>query len=230
MKRRAVLVGALIALASFVFPLAAEAVTTTDVAKRLRDRIVKDFKVENLEITVVPYSQAETDRGRFKSVSVRADCASKAGIAMRPMYVKGLDVVFDLSRLFGPKATVRTKSRGQTEMYVVLNEDDLNEGLRMAQKVVPDLTASLQNGQITLTGTYKFVVGNKFKMSGKLEVPDGYRINFVPTAVKVNGVPLPVSGVKILLSKLNPILDLSDVVMEPRVTSLSIEEGRLIVK
>jgi hypothetical protein len=230
MDRRAWLLAATAALACFVFPLNAEAVTATDVAKRLRDRIVTDFKVENLEITVVPYSQVESDRGRFKSVSVRADSASKAGISMRPMYVKGLDVVFDLNKLFAPDVTVRTKSRGQTEMYVVLNEDDLNEGLRMAQKVVPDLTASLQNGQITLTGTYKFVVGNKFRMSGKLEVPDGYRINFVPTAVKVNGVPLPVSGVKILLSRLNPILDLSDVVMQPKVTSLTIEEGRLVAK
>jgi hypothetical protein len=39
-----------------------------------------------------------------------------------------------------------------------------------------------------------------------------------------------VSGVKILLSKLNPLLDLSEVVMEPRITSITIAQGKIVVK
>lgn len=216
---------ALIGLAS-----TAQAVTADDVAARLRQKIVNQWEVENLEVSVVPYSQAYSDRGHFKSVTVRADKADIKGIVVRPVYVKGLDVVFDLRRMFGPEFSIRTLSRGHTEMYLVLYEADLNEGLRRVQKVVPDLKASLSDGQITLTGTYKFVIGNKFRMSGKLVTPDGYKINFVPTAAKVNGVPIPVSGVKILVSKLNPILDLSEVIMQPRITSLTIEQGRLVAR
>jgi len=230
MSRTMSLVSASLALALASLPLSAGAVTAGDVAKRLKDRILSQWQVQNLEILVVPYSQAETDRGRFQSVSVRADSATRSGLALKPMWVKGTDVIFDLQRLFGPEKSVQTKYRGATEMYVVMAEEDLNDGLRMAQKVVPDLTASLQNGQITLTGTYKFIVGNKFRMSGKLAVPDGYKISFVPTSCKVNGIPIPVSGVKILLSKLNPILDLSEVVMKPRITSITIGNGKIVVK
>ncbi|MBM3474964.1 MAG: DUF2993 domain-containing protein [Armatimonadetes bacterium] len=230
MSRVTLLLSALLALALASLPLSAGAVTASDVAKRLRDRIVSQWEVQNLEVSVVPYSQAETDRGRFQSVSVRAESATRSGLALKPMWVKGTDVIFDLPKLFGPEMSVQTKYRGATEMYVVMSQQDLNEGLRMAQKVVPDLAATLQNGQITLTGTYKFVVGNKFRMAGKLTVPDGYKISFVPTSCKVNGIPIPVSGVKILLSKLNPILDLSEVVMKPRITSITIEEGKIVVK
>jgi len=228
--RRIAMRAGLAVLAALVFSLSAGAMTATDVAERLRDRIVVDWKVKNLEVTVAPYSQAETERGRFKSITVRADSAEKGGIAMRPMYVKGTDVVLDLGMLFSPGSRVETKYRGATEMYIELSEEDMNEGLRQAQDVVPDLKATLQNGQITLTGTYKLLVGNKFKMSGRLEVPDGYKINFVPTAAKVNGIPVPVSAVKTLLSRLNPILDLATVGMKPRISSLTIEDGKLTAK
>jgi len=230
MTRRLSLSAAALAVTLASLPLSAGAVTATDVAKRLRDKIVSQWQVQNLQVSVTPYSQTETDRGRFKSVSVRADSATRSGLALKPMWVKGSDVIFDLHKLFGAEVSVQTPYRGGTEMYVEMNEQDLNEGLRMAQKVVPDLNASLQNGLITLTGTYKFVVGNKFKMAGKLSVPDGYKINFVPTSCKVNGIPIPVSGVKLLLSKLNPILDLSEVIMKPRINSITIADGKIVVK
>jgi len=206
------------------------AVSATDIEQRLRNEINAVWKVQNLEIAVTPYSQAYNDRGLFKSVMVRADVADIAGIVVRPVYVKAMDVTFDMPLMLAKNPVVRTRSRGQTEVYLALYQDDLNEGLRRAQKVVPDLTATLAGGQITLTGTYKFVWGNKFRMTGKLSVPDGYKINFVPTAAKVNGIPIPVSGVKLLLSKLNPILDLTGVIMQPRVNSLTIEDGKLIAR
>jgi hypothetical protein len=205
----------------------AGAVTATDVEQRLRNEITSAWKVQNLEVSVAPYSQAYSDRGLFKSVMVRAEVADIAGIVVRPVYVKAMDVTFDMPLMLGRDPAIRTKSRGQTAINLVLYEKDLNEGLRRAQKVVPDLTATLAGGQITLTGTYKFIWGNKFRMTGKLSVPDGYRINFVPTAAKVNGIPIPVSGVKLLLSKLNPLLDLSDVIMQPKVTAITIEDGKL---
>lgn len=206
----------------------AGAVTTADVENRIRNEISKVWKVQNLEVGVAAYSQAHSDRGLFKSVMVRADTADIAGIVVRPVYVKALDVTFDVPLMLAKDPVIRTRSRGQTDVYLVLYEQDLNEGLRRAQSVVPDLSATLAGGQITLTGTYKFVWGNRFRMSGRLAVPDGYKINFVPTAAKVNGIPIPVSGVKLLLSKLNPILDLSTVIMQPRVNAITIEEGRLV--
>ena len=46
----------------------------------------------------------------------------------------------------------------------------------------------------------------------------------------MNGVPIPVSGLKVLLAKLNPILDLSTVIMKPKITSLEVKDGKLIAK
>ena len=212
-------------------PASAEDIGAGQVAKRLRDKFLSQWQCENLQVSVVPYAdQSLTNQGRFCTISVRADAAVRKGIAMRPMYVKGSDVTLDLGKLFAEECSVETKSRGRTEMHIELSEDDLTEGLRQAQSAVPDITASLQNGLITLTGTYKLLIGNKFRMAGRLECEGGYKINFIPTAAKVNGVPIPVSGLKVLLAKLNPILDLSTVIMKPKITSLEVKDGKLIAK
>ena len=92
------------------------------------------------------------------------------------------------------------------------------------------MKASCKGGLLTLTGTYKLLVGNKFKMSGKLQIKNGQQINYVPTAVKINGVPFPVSGVRMILAKINPLLDLSTVVMKPKVNVITVESGKLTIK
>lgn len=207
-----------------------EPVTVAGVAKRLRARLQEVFKCENLQVSVVPYADARrTAKAEFHTVTVRADSATRRGITMRPLYVKGQDVVFDAKKLYGDPSVVETVRRGKTEMHVELTEKDMTSGLRLAQDAVPNISVSLQGGLITLTGTYKLLVGNKFKMAGKLQCKDGYHINFVPTAAKVNGVPIPVSGVKVLLSKLNPLLDLSEVVMKPKIKTITVDKGKLVV-
>jgi len=222
---------ALCVTALFVLPLVAEAVTAADVARKLREEILATFECEDLEVSVVAYpDQRLTDQGRFKSVTVRAGSASRAGIVMRPLYTKGTDVVFDMAKMMGNPSSIDTKSRGATVVHVEITEDDLTKGLRMAQDVIPDLAATLNGGQITLTGTYRLLVGNKFKMAGKLVTKDGYKIDFVPTAVKVNGVPIPVSGIKVVLAKINPLLDMSTVVMKPKMTTMTVENGKLVVE
>ena len=223
--------GALWALSLLTVSISAHAATASDVARALRVRITDTFRCENLQVTVVPYAdQNLTNQGRFHSITVRADSASRSGIAMKPLYIKALDVVVDMPKLFAADPKVDTKSRGKTQLHIEINEDDLTEGLRQAQDVIPDLAASLKGGQITLTGTYRMLVGNKFKMAGKLKVVDGAKINFVPTAVKVNGIPIPVSGVKVVLAKINPLLDLSTVVMKPRIASMVVENGKLVAR
>ncbi len=222
---------AAVALAVLLAPAAAEAVTAEQVAERLRGKITRRWEVKNLDVKVVPYdSQQLTDQGRFKAISVRADAATQKGITIRPMFVKGTDVAIDLPPLFGPDYKLRTRHVGKTEMHVEMAEDDVNEGLSRAQDVVPDLKAELENGQIVLTGTYRFIIGNKFRMAGKLECKDGYRINFVPTAVKVNRMPVPVSVLKPVLGKINPLLDTSEVVLSPRISSIVIKDGKMIVE
>ena len=231
MRSRLTCACAVAALLGLGVPASADAVSAAQVAKRLRDKLLSQWECENLQVSVVPYAdQSLTNQGRFKTIAVRADSAVRKGIAMRPMYVKGTDVTLDLGKLFGEQFSVETKSRGRTEMHIELAEEDLTEGLRQAQDAVPDISASLRGGLITLTGTYKLLVGNKFKMAGKLECEGGYKVNFIPTTAKVNGVPIPISGLKVLLSKLNPILDLSTVIMKPKITSMEVKDGKLVAK
>lgn len=231
MRPRTACTWAVAAMMVLVIPASGRADTAAQVAKRLREKLLSQWECDNLQISVVPYAdQNVTSRGRFKTISVRADRAVRKGIAMRPMYVKGADVTLDLEKLFGEEFSVETKSRGRTEMHIELAEEDLTEGLRQAQDAVPDIAASLRGGLVTLTGTYKLLVGNKFKMAGKLQCEGGYKINFIPTAAKVNGIPIPISGLKVLLAKLNPILDLSTVIMRPKITTMEVKDGKLVAK
>ncbi len=231
MRKQTGLVMTCLALAVLLLPAVAEAVTAAQVAQRLKEKIMRRWEVEKLEVAVVPYaSQTMTDQGRFKSISVRADAATQKGITIRPMFVKGSDVAIDLPPLFGPDYKLQTRQVGKTWLHVEMSENDVNEGLNRAQNVVPDLKAELRDGQIVLTGTYRLIVGNKFRMAGKLECKDGYRINFVPTAVKVNGIPVPVAALKPVLGKINPLLDTSEVVLSPRISSIEIADGKMVVE
>ncbi len=231
MRKQTALVMALVALAMTLVATAAEAVTADQVAQRLKEKIMRRWEVENLKVNVTPYeSQALTDQGRFKAISVRADAATQKGITVRPMFVKGTDVAIDLPPLFGPDYKLQTRHVDKTWLHVEMSEKDVNEGLNRAQDVVRDLKAELRDGQIILTGTYRLIVGNKFRMAGKLECKDGYRINFVPTAVKVNGIPVPVMALKPVLGKINPLLDTSEVVLSPRISSIEIADGKMIVE
>ena len=169
--------GVLWALSLLAVSISSDAATAADVARALRVKITDTFKCENLQVSVVPYAdQNLTNQGRFSSITVRADSASRSGIAMKPLYIKALDVVVDMPKLFADDPKVETKSRGKTQLHIEITEDDLTEGLRKAQDVIPDLAASLGGGQVTLTGTYRLLVGNKFRMAGKLQVVDGTKI------------------------------------------------------
>ena len=59
---------------------------------------------------------------------------------------------------------------------------------------------------------------------------DHRKINFVPTAVSVNGIPLPAGPLRSMLSKLNPLIDFANIPLQPRVDEIKVEKDYILIK
>ena len=67
-------------------------------------------------------------------------------------------------------------------------------------------------------------------MVGKLKVEDHRTVHFVPTAVSVNGIPLPAGPLRTMLNKLNPIIDFQTIPLKPRIDQIEIKDDYILVK
>ncbi len=226
--KRGIPLGLLLILA--VVPAVVGAATAAQIEDRLRQKIVSRFGCQGLEVHVFPYSAQATCAGHFRAITIRADAASRWGLTLRPVYVKATDVTLDLAKLFAPACEVETKCVGSSEVHIELSEGELNKALGLKQGKVRDVHATLQSGQVTFTGTFQFLTGNRFRLVGKLQCTDGERINFVPTDAKINGVPVSVGALQPLLAKLNPLLDMGEMALAPRVKSITVGDGRVVVR
>jgi len=213
-----------------VLPAVVEAATAAQVEDRLRWKIASRFECQGLEIHVIPYGAQATSVGRFRAITIRADAASRWGLTLRPVYVKATGVTLDLARLFAPACEVETECVASSEVHIELSEGELNKALSLKKGKVRDLHATLQNGQVIFTGVFQFLTGNRFRLVGKLQCTDGQRINFVPTDAKVNGVPVSVGALQPLLAKLNPLLDMGEMALAPRVKSITVGDGKVVVR
>jgi hypothetical protein len=206
-------------LAAFV-ATSAYAVTAQDVENRLRAKITKDWSVNNLRVTVVPYdSQARTDKGEFAKVFVAADSAEqkRKHIRIVEFRIESTNVDIDLAGLLKHN-DVTIQSQHLETCHVKLLETDVNKLLALKKTPIKDLRADFGTNQITFTGRYQFNV----KLTGTLEVRKGYEIWFKPTKASVGVLGIPVGIVNQFLAKMNPIIDLRDVPLQPRVKVINI--------
>jgi len=210
-----VCVGLLVACATYAF-----AISASDVQSRLRAKIDEDWYTKNLRVTVVPYdSQARTDRGQFAKVFLAADSAQhkSKGIRIVELSIAATDVDIDVAALVqNHKVVVQNQKLGSC--HVKLLEDDVNKLLALKKTAIQNLRADFGNGTITFTGKYKFNI----KLTGTLEVRDGYEIWFKPTQASIGVLGIPVGIVNQFLAKMNPIIDMREVPLQPKVKVINI--------
>ncbi|MEN6642437.1 MAG: DUF2993 domain-containing protein [Armatimonadia bacterium] len=224
-SRRPVLMGLLGVF--LVSSLAWAALTPAQVAGRIRNKINSKWKTTSLVVNVVPLADpTETAKGHFKSICVSAAAVYIHDIKMAPVKMSATDVTLDLNQLVRQNAVV-TKKRKTGHFFAKASENDLNKALKRKKNSIQNLHMTLGNGTLTFTGTYKFGIGANLKLTGRLECPDHYRVNFVPTKASVNGVPLPAGPLKGVLSKMNPLLDFRKLPLSPRIEKVLVQPGML---
>ena len=213
-------VGLLLALAAGAFALSA-----SEIEQRLRAKIDEDWYTKNLRITVIPYdSQARTDRGQFAKVFLAADAAQHKtkGIRVVELSIAATDVDFDVAALVQNHRVV-IQSRKLGSCHVKLLEDDVNKLLALKKTPIQNLRADFGDGTITFSGKYKFNI----KLTGTLEVRNDYEIWFKPTQASIGVLGVPVGIVNQFLAKMNPIIDMREVPLQPRVKVINIRPGSI---
>jgi len=215
------LTGALLVVTSLAWAL-----TSDQVCTRIRNKINQKWQTTSLKVAVSPYNATETSKGRFSAINVAASSVLIDGIKLTGVKISASDVTLDLNQLVRSNQVVTTKRK--TGHFVArVSQSDLNKALTHKKNTIQNLQVVLANGTLTFTGTYKFGLGANLKLEGRLETPDHYKVNFVPTRASVNGIPLPAGPLKIVLQRINPLLDFKKVPLNPRIEKIIISGGLL---
>lgn len=202
------------------------ALTSDQVCTRIRNKVNSKWKTSNLKVTVTPSSEAETAKGRFKAINVTANSVVISDVKLTGVNISATDVTLDLDQLVR-KNQVVTKRRKTGHFTARVSESDLNKALTHKKKSIENLKVVLSGGKLIFTGKYKFGIGANLKLEGRLETPDHYKVNFVPTKASVNGIPLPAGPLKGVLKKMNPLLDFKTVPLTPRIERINVGTGSL---
>jgi hypothetical protein len=201
------------------------AITPDQVATRIRARMMNAWPCSNLHVTVTPYAhRTNVTAGAYQQIKVSADAIVIDHVRMTNVLMCANDPVVDLAKLTQQNKFVLLRRSGNT-IRGCISEYDLNKALTRKKNTIENLHAKIGQGCIIFTGRYKFGLSAGLMLQGRLEVPDGYRINFVPTKASVGGIPLPAAPLRTVLGKMNPLLDLQKVMMSPKLSRLVVGSG-----
>lgn len=204
-------------------------ITAQQVAARIRSRMTHQWTVCNLNIKVTPYpNNANLDKGAFKQIKVTADSVTVDGVKMTQVYMQADDPVVDLLN-FRTRNDLKLVRRSGEKLHARVSEADLNRALTFKKSGIENMHLKLNQGYLIFTGRYRFGLATNLMLQGRLEVPDGYRINLVPTKASVGGIPLPAAPLRSLLNKMNPMINLKRIPLAPKVDRLLIQQGFLTV-
>lgn len=202
------------------------ALTSQQVTTRIRNKINSKWRTTNLKVNVTPFSEADTQKGRFKAVTVTANSVCIGDVRLTGVNISATDVTLDLDQLVRKNQVVTTR-RKSGHFMARLSEADLNKALAYKKNSIKDLHAVLDGGRVVFTGTYKLGFGAHLRLEGRLETPDHYKVNLVPTKASVNGIRLPSGVLTTVLKKVNPLLDFRKVPLNPRIEKIEITNGVL---
>lgn len=223
---------AAVLLAASLLTLAASdpAQIAAAVRHAIYNKMTSRWKCTKLRVVVQNYSDpSKASQGWFRYIEVSADAIERRGVRLSPATVKAWDVHLDLRALLRDGKVV-CYYRSKTHYYCKLSEADLNRALRLKKNMpIKNVHAYLRDGRIIFTGIYRLAIGHKIRLEGKLVPKNKYEVHFVPTRASVNGIPIPAGPLRLLLRKLNPLLDLRDVPLRPEVKSVVIKRGYLTV-
>ncbi len=224
--RQYTMLGAVIVLAIFC-STAIGGYTDEQVRQKLSAKIAERWKCSDLDIELYPYSDpGRQGTGWYKYAAIKAtDAVHPSGVRMAPISIEVWDVHLSLSKLFqSNQVVVLSKS---AERYLMrLSETDLDRAAKLKHDMpIQNVKVELQNGVVVFTGVYKLVFGHNLYLAGKLQVKNREEVHFVPIKASVNGIPIPAGPLRVLMNKLNPIIDTADVPLHPLLRDVKVEDG-----
>jgi hypothetical protein len=206
----------------------ASAMSAPEVATRIRNKICSKWRVSGLQVNVIPYRDpAFAKQGRYQKVMVDATSVWVSDVRMSPVRIRATDVTLDLPQLVTKNLVVTTR-RKTADFVTRVSEEDLNRALAHKDTPIQNLHVQLCSGTLVFTGRYTLGLGANLRLEGRLESPDHCQINFIPVRASVSGVPLPPGPLKIVLNKLNPLLDLRKIPLSPRVDKITVQPSGLV--
>ena len=228
--RQHTVLGAVVVLAIFC-STAIGGYTDEQFRHKLATKIGERWKCQDLKIELYPYSDpAKAGAGWYKYIAIKAtDAVHPSGVRMAPVSIEAWDIHFSLSKLFQSNEVV-VLSKSAERYSTKLSEVDLDRAAKLKHDMpIQNVKVDLSNGLITFTGVYKLVFGHNLFLQGKLEVKDHQEINFVPLKASVNGIPIPAGPLKVLMNKLNPIVDTADVPLHPTIRNVTVADGYVVL-
>ena len=87
------------------------AVTSEQIATRLRNKINSKWKTTSLQVTVKPLSDADTQKGRFAAINVKANSVVVRDVKLTGVTISATDVTLDLNQLVRKNQVVTTRRK-----------------------------------------------------------------------------------------------------------------------
>lgn len=226
--RRTLIASALAGLLLTALMVAAHAgITAAIVEQKLREKIAERWTTENLVVKVVPYSsQARTDKGQFAQIYLSASAARRRDKHIRvvDLMIDARDVDLDLNALMHENdVTIQSRKLGSCAVKLLLA--DVNRLLAMKKTPIENLRCEFGNGNITFLGKLVFNI----KLTGSLWIKDGYEIHFKPTQASIGILGVPIGIVNRFLAHLNPIINMREVPLQPKIKKIKITPKQIEV-
>ena len=210
-------------------------VTAAAVAKQIETRLRAFMDFQGLQVEVVPRDDESTQQGHFQSIGVSCDLATANQFAFRDFRIKASDVTLKLEKLFADKPQVEKLAGGKTEISGRVLEADMNAELQkngswVQRSSLQNVAVHFEDDAIRFTGQCKDLLGAQVEVTGTLKVREATLLDFSPTEVKVNGIPVPMALVRSLMKKLNPLYNFSDLPLQPTIDKVTVTKGYILVQ
>lgn len=190
---------------------------------KLRWRFTNPQDPKGAEVKIIPYEDPKNSaKGRFKTIILRSTPAAIKKMPVESIDMRADDVTIDVTRLF-KNDEIATVKCAKTRLEAVVSEDNLNT-LFARGKSTKDmhLKASFVDGKVRITGQWKlFMFKGPIETVGKLALTKDNNLNFDMESLKMNNAEAPDSVKKQFMSRINPVVEFSDLPFQPKVSTIT---------
>lgn len=183
----------------------------------------------SLTIELEHISAEDTALGRFKRVLVRTSGGSVEKLLLHRADVEFSRVQVNTKKLFEEKK-IEPVQIDDIVMDVVITEADLNSFVQAKAKSikVDRPRIALKRDKMELSGSTKYgILRADFAASGKLYVKNKDEIWFSSNHIEVNRMTMPRSFVRMLMKKINPVLNLRSFPFKLELTGINTLPGKI---
>ena len=169
--------------------------------------------------------------GYFKQISLVARPARVRKLAVSELSLNALEVRIDVPALLN-EGRVRTLE-SRTSLRAVVSEDDVT-ALLARGKSTREMGLRVRynaDGSMRVTGNLNYpLLSGPVAGVARLRVTSDYKVNLDISSLKLRGAEVPGFVRQQLMDRVNPVINYEDVPFRPRLSSLSVQGTRAILK